>query len=219
MNTAILVPARSGSQRIGDKNGKPFAGSSLVEIKLKQARRVLGGLDLVLNTDSDIYLKKYEGMYDIGVKRPSFYGSSEVAMNRVYEYFANDLVERGYDNVLYLNATSPLLSDKSLRSIWNRYETDKVPVTTVTSQKEYLWFRNRPMNYTPEEHPRSQDLEPFQTLNFAASALSLSRMRETKNIVLPESYKKEIPALESFDIDEEWQFKVAETLFSMGENQ
>ena len=33
----VLIPARSGSQRISNKNDKNFANSSLLEIKIKQA--------------------------------------------------------------------------------------------------------------------------------------------------------------------------------------
>ena len=67
----VLIPARCGSQRISDKNIKNFANSSLLEIKLNQAKRVLGQqADIVLNTDSEEYLKKYDSLYDKGILRP-----------------------------------------------------------------------------------------------------------------------------------------------------
>ena len=91
-NFVILIPARGGSQRISNKNIKSFANSSLLEIKLNQAKRVLGDLgDIMLNTDSKEYLEKYSDLYDKGVLRPKIYGSSEIPMNDVYEYFADSL--------------------------------------------------------------------------------------------------------------------------------
>ena len=59
-NFVILIPARGGSQRISKKNIESFAISSLLEIKLNQARRVLGDSgDIILNNDSKEYLEKY----------------------------------------------------------------------------------------------------------------------------------------------------------------
>ena len=63
-----------------------------MEIKLLQAKRVLGNeAKVILNTDSEEYLKKYSSLYDIGILRPKNYGSSEIPMNEVYEYFADSL--------------------------------------------------------------------------------------------------------------------------------
>ena len=35
-----LIPVRAGSQRIKDKNIRPFAGSSLLEIKIRSLQQV-----------------------------------------------------------------------------------------------------------------------------------------------------------------------------------
>ena len=37
MDITIVIPARAGSTRVKNKNFKPFADSSLLEIKIKQA--------------------------------------------------------------------------------------------------------------------------------------------------------------------------------------
>ena len=35
-----LIPVRQGSQRVINKNIKPFAGTSLLEIKINQLKRI-----------------------------------------------------------------------------------------------------------------------------------------------------------------------------------
>lgn len=214
MKKAFLIPARGGSQRIKDKNDRPFAKSSLIEIKIKQAIRVAPDLDVVFNTDSASYLSKYSSDIVMGVKRPAKYATSDVPMNDVYEYFANTMIDLGYEQVIYLNPTSPLLSDSTLSRLLSMSDDQvRQGITTVTSHQEYLWFRDQPLNYSPDNHPRSQDLEAFQTLNFAASVLTTSKMLEHRNIVIPDSIREPIDPIEAFDIDTQWQFEIAEILF------
>tara|TARA_Y100001970_G_C14256939_1_gene876248 strand:+ start:4064 stop:4738 length:675 start_codon:yes stop_codon:yes gene_type:complete len=209
----ILVPARSGSQRIINKNIRQFSGSSLLEIKLKQAKRVFKDIDLILNTDSKKYLELYDGLYDIGVLRPKEYATSDIPMNDVYEYFANSLNQ--YQTVIYLNPTSPLIKDMSLIKILEMYENlREEAITTVTKHYEYLWINNKPINYDPSHHPKSQNLPPFYTLNFAASILKINEMKIIRNIVTKTPHMYTLDNIESFDIDDEWQFNIAENLFN-----
>ena len=209
----VLVPARSGSQRILNKNFRDFADSSLIEIKLKQALRIFKGkAKIIFNTDSKLYLEKYANLYDEGVLRPRKYATSEVPMNDVYEYFAENL--KNFESIIYLNPTSPLLKDKSIKELFKIYkETGSKGITTVTEYKEYLWINKSPINYDPKHHPRSQDLPAFQTLNFAASILKIDEMKKNRNIILPKPNFYKLDNIEAFDIDEEWQFELAESLY------
>lgn len=40
MNIKALVAVRSGSQRVKNKNIRPFAGSTLLDVKLRQLKRI-----------------------------------------------------------------------------------------------------------------------------------------------------------------------------------
>ena len=92
-NTCILIPARSGSQRIEDKNVRNFGGSCLLEIKLLQAKRVAPHLPVILNTNSESYIRSYGHLADVCVQRPEMYATSNVPMNDVYRYIASTLNE------------------------------------------------------------------------------------------------------------------------------
>ena len=138
-------------------------------------------------------------------------------MNDVYEYFANSLLS--YEHIIYLNPTSPLLKDSSLNSIFEKYiHSGFKPITTVTMHQEYLWMNDKPINYKPICHPRSQDLPPFYTLNFAASILRVEEMKKRKNIITESPKFFPLGNIEAFDIDEEWQFNLAEQLFLSNNN-
>ena len=48
-----LIPVRAGSQRVKNKNIRPFADSSLLEIKIKQMQRIKELDGVIVNSDSD----------------------------------------------------------------------------------------------------------------------------------------------------------------------
>ena len=47
-----VVPSRKGSQRVKNKNFKPFAGKNLLELKLEILKNISLIDDIVVNTDS-----------------------------------------------------------------------------------------------------------------------------------------------------------------------
>ena len=54
-----LVPVRKGSQRVKDKNIKNFGGTSLLELKIKNLKKISLIDEIIVNSDSD-------DMLDIG---------------------------------------------------------------------------------------------------------------------------------------------------------
>lgn len=61
-----LVAVRSGSQRVVNKNIQPFAGSSLLEIKLKQLKKIPDFDGIVVNSNDD---KMLEIAHNMSVKQ------------------------------------------------------------------------------------------------------------------------------------------------------
>ena len=53
MSIKALIPVRSGSQRVINKNMRPFAGSSLLEIKIRQMLRIPELDGVVVNSNDD----------------------------------------------------------------------------------------------------------------------------------------------------------------------
>ena len=51
-----VIPVRQGSQRVKNKNFKPFAGKSLLEHKIEVIKK-LPVNDIIINTDSEIAIE------------------------------------------------------------------------------------------------------------------------------------------------------------------
>ena len=53
MKIKALVAVRSGSQRVVNKNIRPFAGSTLLEVKLNQLKRIPNLDGIIVNSNDD----------------------------------------------------------------------------------------------------------------------------------------------------------------------
>ena len=73
-----LIPVRAGSQRVKNKNIKPFAGSSLLEIKIKQMQRIKEIDGVIVNSDSEEMLSLAQSLGTQIVRRDNYYAISEV---------------------------------------------------------------------------------------------------------------------------------------------
>lgn len=208
-----LIAVRKGSQRVKNKNIKDFCGTSLLEIKVKQALKCELIDEVVVSSDCEEMLLMSKKLGAKTHKRDSYYCSSTVPMNEVYENLAQTLE---CDHVVYLHVTSPLLTDESLRRCIELYRNKKNEydsLATVELVKKYLWHNNTPINYDPNSHPRSQDLPSYHALNFAVNIIARKDMIENKNIVGKKFLTYELDEIESIDVDNEFDFQVAEHFY------
>lgn len=65
MKITAVIPIRTGSQRVKDKNLRPFGDTNLMELKIKTLLQVPELTSIVVNTNSeeaiDIVNKRYRG--------------------------------------------------------------------------------------------------------------------------------------------------------------
>lgn len=65
MKITAVIPIRSGSQRVKDKNLRPFAGTTLMENKIDTLLKVPELDSIIVNTNSEeaisIVKKRYQG--------------------------------------------------------------------------------------------------------------------------------------------------------------
>lgn len=214
-----LVAVRAGSQRVKNKNIKPFANSTLLEIKLKQLLRceLLDGV--IVNSDDPYMLEIAANMGCETVLREQYYASSSAPMSEVYKNMAENAE---CDVIVYANVTNPLIKDTTLAEIINFYKEHTESYDSVNSAhpiKEFLFKDNKPINYDLKHQPRSQDLPDIFALNFAVSVISREKMISGMNVVGDNPYIFKIDQVESTDIDNEIDFDFAEYMYNKIENE
>lgn len=210
-----LIPARSGSERVKNKNIRPFADSTLLEVKIRQMMRIPELDGVVVNSNDDEMLEIARSCGAEVVKRDEYYASSTVPINEVYVDIANHF---DADVMVYANCTNPLLADKSVSGAIKAFETmpqGHDSLNTAHPIKEFLWLDGKAVNYDPSKMPKSQNLPDILALNFAVNIIRKDDILKAKSIVGISPFLYPISQTEATDIDNEIDFAFAEFYFRL----
>lgn len=213
MLTKALIMARAGSKRVKNKNLKPFAGSSLLEIKIKQLMRIKNLDGIVVNSDDEKMLEIAKNFGCEAIKRDEYYCTDEIQPNELYKHLAETF---SADIIVITNTTSPLVKDET---IYNAIETFKShldkndSLNTGHLVKDFLWLNGKPLNYDENNKPKSQDLPDIINLNAAINITTKEMMIKNKNYVGKNPYIYLIDEIEGTDIDYPLDFEIAEFLY------
>lgn len=212
MTIKALVAVRSGSVRVQNKNLRPFAGSSLLEVKISQLKRIRGLDGIIVNSNDDYMLNIARNYGCEAVKREQYYASNEVSMSEVYKNMAEQC---DCDVIAYINCTNPLIKDNTLERAIEEFKGMEGfdSLNSAHLIKEFLFYENKPINYDLMNQPRSQDLPNYYALNFAINIIERSKMIECKNVVGKCPWIYGIDEIEATDIDNPIDFEFAEYVY------
>lgn len=215
MTTKALIMVRSGSQRVKNKNLKPFSGSSLLELKINQLKQVKELDGIIVNSNDDAMLDIAKGLGCETVKRDDYYATDSINNHELYENVAKNLPEA--DIIVYAPVTSPLIANETISQAINTFKkqlNNYDSLTTISVIKEFLYKGGMPLNFNPKNRPRSQDLpDEFFILNHALYIIKKEDMIAKKNILGDKPYFLPISKEEAADIDDEIDFGFAEFLY------
>ena len=206
-----IVPVRAGSQRVKNKNTKPFADSNLLKIKLETLKKISMIDNIVVNSDSDEMLD-IALSYGVSThKREEYYASSECNNSEFFKHIAETTDS---DYILCSHVTSPLISAETYFSCVDKFMNSNIEnLVTVCDVKDHMWLDGKPLNYNPSESPNSQDLPDIVGVTYGISILSKDDMVKHKNIITDNPYFYRLDEIESIDIDTEFDFMVAEYVY------
>ena len=212
-NLVAVVPARKGSQRVKNKNFKPFCGKNLLTHKIEVLKKINQINEIIINTDSDEAIKIAK---DLGVsfkRREKYYASSECTNSEFWSHIAETTDS---SLIMFTNCTSPLIKEETYVKIIDSFGASKSSndsINTVTEIKEYLYLDNKPLNFNPSKAPNSQNLPEIVKLNFAVSILSKEHMLKRKSLIGNKPLFYKLDDIEGFDINSNYEFEFAEYLF------
>jgi len=213
-----IVAVRAGSKRVKNKNIRKFAGSNLLEIKLRQLKKIKDIDQILISSDSNKMLKIGKSLNLTTHKREKYYASSKATNS---EFFRNLAEFIDADYVLYSPVTSPLISIKTIKKCINflkKNNTKYKSIATVKLLKHHMWLNNKPLNYKVSKSPSSQDLPDIMAITYGCCILKKSDMIKFKNVVTDKTKFVILDEVEATDIDNELDFKFAEYLFKNKNN-
>lgn len=220
-NTVFIVQARLNSERLPNKMLKPFAGSNLFSILLDKL------LSSKIIPSENIYASVYEDelFEEANIKRNirTFRRSYESANNdsditKIFEW--HDKLP--YKYVIIISACNPLLKIETIDGFVKQFiEQKEHNLFAVIEKKQYYWNKNGIMTTPWPEGQTLLNTKAVEPTYEAAHVLYASPMELIKDYKYMGDFSEpggiklfKINELEAFDIDYEWQFKVAETLYN-----
>lgn len=205
-----VIPVRAGSQRVKDKNVRPFAGKSLLEHKLEVIKD-LPVEDIIVNTDSE---EAIEIAQKAGVsfhRREPYYASSKCSNSEFHHYLAK---VTDSENILIAQVTAPLITRESYeKAIEIFYEKDCDSLMSVKVLKEFIWYNGKPLNYSLDNLPNSQDLPEYLVPTFGLVVVNRNAMLESRSYIGKNPFFYKVTQMEAIDIDTELDFEFAEFMY------
>jgi len=206
-----IVPVRKGSVRVKNKNIRPFGESSLLELKIKQLKKVSGISEIVVSSDCEKMLEIAKKMGVVCHQREEYFASSTATNS---EFFENLGSVSNSENIMYSPVTCPFISLETYNECINVFNACD-NVVTVSPVKHHLWLNDKPLNYDIRNSPNSQDLPNIYAITYGVCLIGRNDLLEYKNIVTDTPHFKVLDEIESVDIDTEFDFLVAEKLFKL----
>jgi len=212
-----LVPMRHHSERVPGKNYRSFAGQPLYRhiIRSLQACPLIS--QIVVNTDSPIIMEDLATYFPNVrvIERPAHLKADTIPMNDILLY---DVSKVKADFYLQTHSTNPLLRvdtiSQAVQIFLDNYPTHD-SLFSVTRIQSRLWDSwARAINHDPAVLLRTQDLPPVYEENSCLYIFTKEVLKKRRNRIGERPLMFEIDRIESWDIDEEQDFSIAEVLYS-----
>ena len=222
MKTLVVIPARSGSKALPDKNIKLLNGKPLIHYSIEVAQKVFRNQDICVSTDSQKYISFAE-MTGIKVPflRPKDLANDtattqEVLLHCIKFYESRDMF---YDYVLLLQPTSPFRNKIHIEEILKVADNSFDMVVSVKKTKSNpffnLFYENNEgylQKINNFKSTRRQDCPSVYEYNGSMYLIKVSSLKnelissfiKIRKYVMSDKY--------SIDIDNKMDFEFAEYL-------
>lgn len=212
-----FIPVRGGSKSIPLKNIKMFCGKPLIYWTLKAASQAVLIETVYVATDDERIRKTVEELSlpkVVVIDRSSYTATDNASTESAMLEFAENYK---FENIILIQATSPLLEDRDLEGAICRFVEDRADsLLSVVRQKRFIWLMEegfcRPMNYNPSFRPRRQEWDGYLVENGAFYITSRKKLIETGCRISGNVSFYEMKEESYFEIDEESDWVILEQL-------
>lgn len=220
-----IIPARSGSKGLKDKNIKILNGKPLIAYTIEATMKSEIFNDIVVSTDSQKYA---DIAVNCGASVP-FIRSKNLSMdnsstNDVIEETLNKLKRLGkeYDNFMLLQPTSPLRDESDIIGAFDLFTQKDANSVVSMCECEHSPVLSRQLEdgncldgfLSNLNKSRRQDLGTYYRLNGAIYISKVDYFFKYRDLYKENSYAYIMDKEKSIDIDDIFDFKLAEFLMT-----
>lgn len=225
MKSIAIIPARSGSKGLKDKNIKLLNGKPLMAYTIEAALKSEQFDDVMVSTDSEKYA---EIAKSFGAKVP-FLRSAETSTDKAssWDTVAEVLgryAENGqtFETLCLLQPTSPFRTAEDIKNAYELYnlKADFAVISVCEAEHSPLWCGHLPesgefLNFINEDAMKQRQAgEKFYRLNGAIYIVNCEKFKTDRYFYQSGSFAFIMPQERSIDIDTALDFKMAEFLIN-----
>ncbi len=210
MKVVAFVPIKMNSSRLPHKNlldlnGKPlcyYLPNSLLKVK---------GIDEIYVYCSNESIVDYLPKGVKFLKRDSYLDGDLVKGQEIYESFINEV---DADVYILAHATAPFIKSETIENALNKViDDDYDSALSVKRIQTFTWYQGKPLNYSLDNIPRTQDIEPVFYETSAFFIFKKEVFTEMgKRRIGDRPYFQEVDDIEAVDIDYPEDFAFAEVI-------
>lgn len=227
-STTILLPMRAGSQRVINKNLRPFAGYryGLAELKIRQLLETHNADEILVDTDIESVDEIVSCLLSNGCdisrirveRRDPYFARSETSTDELITYLAAKVQN---DLVVWTHSTQPFITAAIIDDAVNVFIKNSQfydSLMSVTAVRDFLWDDKGPLNYdrNVEKWPRTQTLPVWYMINSGIFINSASDMMARKDRIGDKPFFYEMDKQTGWDIDDIDDFEIAEFMAMSG---
>ncbi|BES62414.1 acylneuraminate cytidylyltransferase family protein [Dysgonomonas capnocytophagoides] len=220
---AFFLPTRKGSQRVKNKNTRPFANieGGLLEVKLIQLLESKNIDEIILSTNDDECIRIANKFLSKDArlridKRPDYLCVDTTNLQDLIEYVPSI---SDADHILWGHVTTPIAGaeeyDKAIELYLSKLSDGADSLISVVELKNFLLNKKGKLinNSTDLPWPRTQDLDSLYEINHVMFIAKREIYERDKNRIGNTPIIHVMSKIKSFDIDWQEDFEIAEMIY------
>lgn len=212
MKVVAVIPMKLNNSRLPGKNIKPFTNGEPLCKYIQKTMLNVHRIDQIYVYCSNDAIKQYleEGVEYL--PRPTSLDTDQTSMTDVLQSFAREVDANIY---VMSHTTAPFISSESIQKGLDAVLSGEYDSSfAVTKMQDFLWDSKKPLNYSLDSIPRTQDLPPIFVESSGFYIYTRKVITELNRRIGLCPKMIEIKGHEAIDIDEMEDFIIADAWFN-----
>lgn len=212
MKTVAVVPMKLNSSRLPQKNIKSFTNGKPLCFYILSTLLKVKNIDEVCVYCSDLSVQQYVPDGVICIQRSKTLDKDTTSITDVLESFCQDVPADVY---VLAHTTAPFLKKESIEKGLEAVQFSGYDSSFSAKKiQDFLWEDGKPLNYSLNSIPRTQDLMPLYMETSGFYIYKKEIMSTLHRRIGENPFVVEVGEIEGIDIDEAEDFIIADAVFN-----
>lgn len=212
MKIVAIVPMKLNNRRLPQKNTKRFTNGKPLCSYILSTLLEIDKIDEVYVYCSNPKIKEFIPNKVKFLQRSESLDKDTTSMTEVLTCFTKEVPA---DIYVMTHTTAPFISKESIQKGLESVVSGKYDSSFAAKKlQDFLWMEGKPFNYTLDNIPRTQDLQPIYEETSGFYIYTHDVMTELHRRIGENPFIVEIGEIESIDIDEAEDFIIADAVYN-----